>query len=469
MTTPKAQPGSTTTLPLAPNAPPSSSLPANAAGLVVRPFSQPAPPSKQDTTTRFTNARQPEPAPGKQAASADASDQLTLLEMLEQLSTEDLKPPARAETAKHTGAPGKKQSEKPDPGTQSFVDMLLQAQESDATAPERHTTAQTPRTLANEPAPLRMPSPMTTGDGPVQAPHELRDVRDILRREPLLNRLLNAVEDGEWSAIDALLAKVPAGVEHLEHYLPPAPLTLPYDAILAKASAYDDRTQTASSHRLLMFITDCKLRCDAQHQVVRDHKGLTNAAINKTYAPEVRDLCLALRNTSALQLNAKPQEVVEQIRLALQRPRLVQALAMQPYADLRALRLKCEVLATRLDPQLVGSLIASIEEARALQTNASLILRDHLLQEVIDPRRVATLALVEYAKQMTSAPIDHVSAGATWDEISDMHGVVQEVLERFVAMPPETVGVELAAIRWVAAQIGATHHQAPASALQDKH
>jgi len=234
--------------------------------------------------------------------------------------------------------------------------------------------------------------------------------------------------------------------------------------LLAITTGYDELMQTPASDRLLRFIGDCKLRRDAQRQVVGDHERLTDAAINKTYAPEVRDLCLTFRNTSASQLNAKPEAVAAQIQRAMQRPRLVQALALQPYANLRDMQLKCKILATRLDLLLMSRLIDKIEAARAVQTNVSSALREQLLQQTVDPRRIASLALVEYAKQMTSVPIDHVSTGATWADVGRMHAAMQQVHGRFVAMASDKVGVELAAMRWVTEQIGRTLRQNPGHA-----
>ncbi|MDO9435012.1 hypothetical protein [Hydrogenophaga sp.] len=290
-----------------------------------------------------------------------------------------------------------------------------------------------------------------------QTPYAITTAAPMSQRTSLLDDLLRALDMGLFTQASAHLAAIPAEVEHLDRYFPPAPLTRDVGTLLKRAEQLVEQTGTASSRRLLAFISDCQLRATAQHKVVSDQQHVTDKQLKKIYPPDVRHFCIAIRDAPDARLDAHPSPFLKRIILAMESPRLMAALAAQPYVNLRLLQLKCTVVAAHLGPKLANGLLKAIQEAREFQKNGSLMLKEQLLQPTLSTTRIAALALMEYAKQMTSLPIDYVSAGATWDEVLVMTHGMQTTYEHYLSMDPETVNVELAALRWVTRQIIDTH------------
>ena len=182
--------------------------------------------------------------------------------------------------------------------------------------------------------------------------------------------------------------------------------------------------------------------------------GIGDAAqLNKIYPPTVRALCEALRDASDKDLHASPSPFLKLIKGAMANENLMAKLATQPYANLRMLQLKCTVLAAQIDPKLASVLLEEIREARAFQKEGSARLRQQLLQHPVVHKNVAAFALMEYAKQMTSLPLDYVSAGATRDEVLVMKRALQDTYEHYVAVDSGHLAVELVALQWVMDQI----------------
>jgi hypothetical protein len=61
-----------------------------------------------------------------------------------------------------------------------------------------------------------------------------------------------------------------------------------------------------------------------------------------------------------------------------------------------------------------------------------------------------------YARQMTDLPVDHVSAGATRDEVGTMHRAIGEVYTSFLQASQDEVSAEAVALGWLMAQMQQT-------------
>ena len=98
----------------------------------------------------------------------------------------------------------------------------------------------------------------------------------------------------------------------------------------------------------------------------------------------------------------------------------------------------------------------NLEWAHQHQTRVSAMLRSRLLDDKPDVEEIGALARVEYAKQMTSLPIDYVSDGASWQGVDLMNDRLPEMGRSIVNHGPEQLAQKIA-IEWVAQHIEATH------------
>lgn len=292
---------------------------------------------------------------------------------------------------------------------------------------------------------------------PTLASHEPKDATDVLQRAQLLLRLLVALDNGDMKAIIQCLEAIPAEVEDYGSYFPPAPLHFHHDILLQVAQIFHDGTPTASSERLLDFAIDNMLRWNARDYAALDDDKLAPSQLLRLRPPAVQDLCAALKDTHELALATSEHPWDDLFRLAAQTEHLTVALAIQPHANLRMVQFKCTVLSTtQTNPTVANQLLTHIQEARDLQTNASAQLRHQLLQPTLDPSAVAAFALMAYARQMTDLPVDHVSAGATRDEVGTMHRAIGEVYTSFLQASQDEVSAEAVALGWLMAQMQQT-------------
>lgn len=327
---------------------------------------------------------------------------------------------------------------------------MAEADISTSTPPSE--TAHTDTETRQDAAPDRWP----VGSPPADL--EWSEATDILERASLLQRLFEALYNGDWIAIQDGLAEIPQEVEHFDRFFPVPPIGLRYPLLAKFAELYHQQANTPASQRLLALIQDSQLRLDAQFQVAADQQALPTDHLKRAYPTEIVDLCLALRDTPESELSAQAPRLEKLIQRALPTPHLTAALAMQPYANLRMLRLKCTVLKTHLPQALAERLLNNVQQAQTVQTNASAGLREQLLQRKPIWKNVARLAMLEYAKQKTSAPIDHVSAGATLEQLHVLNLHIQRAFGYYSERDTGNLGVELAALRWVMDQIHRTHN-----------
>lgn len=401
-------------------------------------------------TTRTRTKKDPDSKPRKGGSSQVSLRQLIAHQKNLQASREPLK--ARASTVNHRSQSQEKE-EKAEKATRS-----TRRSESVDSHGRRHV-----RNFfmsAREVDALKQPSSQAD-IGVVAsrklASHEPKDATDVLQRAQLLLRLLVALDNGDMKAIIHCLEAIPAKVEDYGSYFPPAPLHFHHDILLQVAQTFHDGTPTASSERLLDFAIDNMLRWNARDYAALDDGKLATSQLQRLRPPAVRDLCAALKDTHELALATSEHPWDDLFRLAAQTDHLTVALAIQPHANLRMVQLKCTVLSTtQKDPTIANHLLTHIQEARDLQTNASAQLRHQLLQPTLDPSAVAAFALMAYARQMTDLPVDHVSAGATRDEVGTMHRAIGEVYTSFLQASQDEVSAEVVALGWLMAQMQQT-------------
>lgn len=311
------------------------------------------------------------------------------------------------------------------------------------------------------------PQPKSTPAGPAirtasewSMVRDLEDAQEILKRASHLANLLYQLQEGNADKLIALLATIPENVAHYQDHFPPAPMHGGYGPLHALAKVFAIQHPSVSADRLLIFMGDCHQREAAQEQVARDHEAIVDELLHARHRPDVRELCTALRDTHELELEAACDDLVTRITgvLTLDGIDVVQALAIQPYANLRMLRLKCTVLAEFNEAQrgVVLAFRDRVDAARAVQREASLRLREALLKDTLHEEKIAALALVEYAKQTTTIAIDHVSAGATWNEVQALHKALRIVYAYYAEDRAGEFPVEQAAFEWLSVQLRRT-------------
>ncbi|QHE84421.1 hypothetical protein [Hydrogenophaga sp. BPS33] len=313
-------------------------------------------------------------------------------------------------------------------------------------------------------APASTPGPRTrkipewvTGDATVDRFRtQLESPTVIRQRGVLCVDLFSALERDDASWTHDLLNTIPTDCPDLSLYLLPQPHNTHPAALRIKAQQYDDHHQTVQSRLLLRFVDDARTRAMHAQSVDSAYHALPQAQREKTYAPQVRALCLALRDTHELALKHRASELVLLIQAANgphDPDRLVAEFARQPFAHVGMLVLKCLLLATHtMHRDMVHILLSQLRQAFEQQRTVSQRMQDELCRETFQPEKVAELALVEYAKQMTSAPVDFVSEGALWSQVRAMDARIQAVAGEYQQKGPD-FGAQQVALQWVARQI----------------
>lgn len=276
----------------------------------------------------------------------------------------------------------------------------------------------------------------------------------VLERSTELLNLLRALEENDMAQVQSALALIPPEVEHHDRYFPVAPFIDGYDDFARTAALYAQKGTAPSWQRLQQFMEACDRRVQGFNQVLADHTTLTEAQLDLRYTPEVKALCVALRLTHELEISAQSQKLSVFIRRAVvtHGEALPGLLAQQPFVGLRMALIKCTVLAAHMDAQLIASFRARVLQAIDMQRNASESLRKLLLTDTLDETKIASLALVEYAKQATSVPLDYVSTGATWEDVSKMIESLDLVFTYYVEQG-DAFDVEQAALHGVLARM----------------
>lgn len=299
----------------------------------------------------------------------------------------------------------------------------------------------------------------------VQARSDLDVISVIRQRGKLLGDLIYDLGMNDTDAVTKSLQQIPSSVEQFDSFFPPLPPDEPtyYQSIQQMAVAYHQEHNTAHSERLVQFFANQNTRLTTVSFAQESLQDVPQVQIDKAYAPEVQALCVALRDTGDALLPSTVDRLQPLMEKALARDlkeqSLATELARQPYANLRMMMLKCMLLSTHMDSGLVFAFREQIKAAIEMQTHVSDVLREQLLKGPVDEAKVASLALVEYAKQMTSLAVDYVSAGATWKEVDAVNEGIEEVYVHYAGLK-ETHGLEEIALRWVTRQIQNTLREA---------
>jgi len=285
----------------------------------------------------------------------------------------------------------------------------------------------------------------------------LKTAAAVMEREALCKALSTALISQNTPTVKAILKGISSRFDPLDLYLPLAwSLDLAVcTAVHEGAVAYAATHNTASSERLVRFAADNLGHAHAVARVELDQQDFTAEELDEAYPPEVRELCMAMRDTTAAQMHADAHSFLGLITDALRQPDLSREIAQQPYANLRTMLLKCTVLEETIDPDTVGQLRDAIEEAVLFQSNVSRHLRAQLLADAYDESEIRTLAMLEYAKETTTLPIDYVSAGASWADIDAMRTAIQDTYKHYMKKG-EDYRVDQAALQWVLEKITAT-------------
>lgn len=295
-------------------------------------------------------------------------------------------------------------------------------------------------------------------------PGDLTDPEVILQRATWLVELTRALTKGDNNAIAASLKNIPAHVGHFDPFFPPVQIDSrlnPYATWVKAAIRYDEAFESAASHRLLQFMEDGNRRREAMARVNSDQRAWSEEERNQTYDPDVRNLCVELRETEIGALKDKSaQHLSALIQSALACDDLEEQLTLQPYASLNTMLIKCTVLQGHVNTKDIEVLRAALKNARESQTHVSAHLRRLLLDDELDHQEIAALAMIEYAKQMTSLPVDYLSAGASWSEVRTMGRNIHAVHERYLKSGDKDTHGPVAALGWLKEQIRLTESQA---------
>lgn len=317
---------------------------------------------------------------------------------------------------------------------------------------------------------IRTVSEWNTSNESIASRLELNSRDVVAERAESLLLLMAALRDGSVGAIRNILQKIPANVKSFDCYFPPAPLVTGYAAILKGADAYNKLLSSTSSRRLVSFINDCYNRSDAMANVLRERQTQIEKEGGKTHvnaicAPELTKLCMVLRDTHELAVTENKAALVGMIHDVMKAvPQdLSEQLARQPYANLRMVLLKLKFLDGHMDKATLSRFERLVDAARLEQMHVSAFLKKELLnapQTMTDKYAygIARLARIEYAKEMSSLPIDYVSSGSSWEEIDKLKTNIQQVHEHYVRREPG-FDIETDALRWLADQIERTSQQ----------
>lgn len=294
------------------------------------------------------------------------------------------------------------------------------------------------------------PPPPATACGPAE----------IVKRAIALTNLFEALHAGDTALVTELLAELPNNHTQLSDYFPPAPSILsytPYADLLQKALLYHQDAPSTFSKGLLELIDDCSLRAIGSALVRKDHEGIPQGERDNKYPPEVRQLCMAFRDTDVLNLKSQAAQLKGLIAGISDFESLDTELVQQPYASLSMMLVKCTLLEEHTDPQTVAPLRAAITSAIQTRTQVTGELREQLLNSRRDSGYVASLAMAEYAKEMTTG-VYLLCDRATPEQIRTLHSNIQAEMQNAL-MVKVGLRAEQAALWWLTQQIGKTAQQ----------
>ncbi|QHE84422.1 hypothetical protein [Hydrogenophaga sp. BPS33] len=262
----------------------------------------------------------------------------------------------------------------------------------------------------------------------------------VLRREAQRNELVFALIARDASTISQLLQDIPSDITHLNRYFPPAGQAIEVRVceMLHKAAHQYNREHPGNA-RLVRYTLDALDRAKAADRVQTDLSAFNDAELDQVYAPQVRELCLALRDTATEDLRSQGPRFQALMQEALNAEDLDDELAAQPFANLKTVQIQCNVLEKVVDKKVLAAFRASLSTAITVQSRVSRRLQQELLKKHSNIQDVEVLAMMEYAKRMTSLPVDFVSAGATWGQVERMRDRMQTVYESLLESEDTTV------------------------------
>lgn len=232
----------------------------------------------------------------------------------------------------------------------------------------------------------------------------------VLQRAHLRAELLAAARDGDVPGAQSLLRKLPAMADLKQAFPAAAP-----DRFMEEiGNSAKDHIQKFSKP-VQAYIAHCTL-LSQWHFWVKEHTP-HHADAKALFSPHLQDLCHTLRTTQEHQLGIDIDSIWSKIRAALEDPQLIPKLAQQPFASIRTMLDKNTVLEMFFNqsPTLVA-LRDALEAALNLQSAATEALRAELLNDRFDGTPLTSVLMMAFAQQVTAAPHQTLSTGASTAE-----------------------------------------------------
>lgn len=250
----------------------------------------------------------------------------------------------------------------------------------------------------------------------------------VLEAAKLRDELLTAVKNGDVSRSESLFQQLPATAS--------ANLGLPAgapDKFLADIGTSAQSHILKFSAPLRVYIAHCSDLSRWHHWVEKNIENQSDA--KALFSPGLRDVCHALRTTHESRLAADRLNIEHKIQAVLSDPQLPQTLAQQPFVAIQTMLDKCTVLkSVQGESATLRAFCDALEAAQALQSTAIETLREELLTEVLDRKRLKPVLMMAFAWQMTSAPNENLNAHTTGAQKIKVHDRLQQLLK--VALSP---------------------------------
>lgn len=250
----------------------------------------------------------------------------------------------------------------------------------------------------------------------------------VLEAAKLRDELLTAVNNGDVSRSESLFQQLPATAS--------ANLGLPAgapDKFLADIGTSAQSHILKFSAPLRVYIAHCSDLSRWHHWVEKNIENQSDA--KALFSPGLRDVCHALRTTHESRLAADRLNIEHKIQAVLSDPQLPQTLAQQPFVAIQTMLDKCTVLkSVQGESATLRAFCDALEAAQALQSTAIETLREELLTEVLDRKRLKPVLMMAFAWQMTSAPNENLNAHTTGAQKIKVHDRLQQLLK--VALSP---------------------------------
>lgn len=283
----------------------------------------------------------------------------------------------------------------------------------------------------------------------------LRDAQEILRRATLRDQLLDALQKRNNADLMQALHKIPPSVRTFEDYFPQPTFGRPYAGMEAFAEKYEAVCNPLQN--LVHFVRHCQWREDSWTHLNAVLEAQPDTFL--VYEPRLRTICTVLNTTHEADLKTVAKSLEWNMRFArMQCKTLDDCLAEQPFVSTETILQKCEILLDQGESGAVRDFRDAVKRVRGDRSKAGTGLRDALLHDPVDGRKVKHLSRILYAHSMTSAPFDHLTHGVSPEHIRSMRLSVGAMLgdwEDDDSINPLNVFV----LQWVDVQL--------ASALQD--